>query len=104
LYVGQVSTFEMPSVLFVFTSADTNLKGGPTACSLLSHAMFLWFTSLQGWFLPEAAHPYYLLKDVAKVDFAAPKGPNPPLDPLSVKVSCFITRVFDDQEIRTNKW
>ncbi|KAK7441520.1 hypothetical protein VKT23_016510 [Stygiomarasmius scandens] len=53
----------MPSVLFVFTSADTNLKGGPTA-----------------------SHPYYLLKDVAKVDFAAPKGPNPPLDPLSVKM------------------
>ncbi|KAF5344340.1 hypothetical protein D9758_013261 [Tetrapyrgos nigripes] len=58
----------MPSVLFVFTSADKNLKDGPT-----------------GWFLPEAAHPYYVLKDIASIDFASPKGANPPLDPSSVK-------------------
>ncbi|KAK7444752.1 hypothetical protein VKT23_015069 [Stygiomarasmius scandens] len=58
----------MPSILFVFTSADKHLKGGPT-----------------GWYLPEAAHPYYILKDAASIDFAAPKGPNPPVDPTSVK-------------------
>ncbi|KAF5344343.1 hypothetical protein D9758_013262 [Tetrapyrgos nigripes] len=59
----------MPSVLFVFTSANKNLKDGPT-----------------GWYLPEAAHPYYVLKDSASIEFAAPQGPNPPIDPTSVKM------------------
>ncbi|KAI0787153.1 ThiJ/PfpI [Irpex lacteus] len=57
-----------PRVLFVFTSATTTLTGHPT-----------------GWFLPEAAHPYYVLAPHAEIDFAAPKGPNPPLDPNSVE-------------------
>ncbi|THV03711.1 ThiJ/PfpI [Dendrothele bispora CBS 962.96] len=59
----------MPSILFVFTSADKNLKGKPA-----------------GWFLPEAAHPYYILKDGFNIDFASLKGSNPPLDPLSVEM------------------
>ncbi|KDR83795.1 hypothetical protein GALMADRAFT_236180 [Galerina marginata CBS 339.88] len=58
----------MPSVLFVFTSADKTLSGGQT-----------------GWYLPEAAHPYYVLSPHATIDFAAPKGPNPPVDEGSVK-------------------
>ncbi|KIK59507.1 hypothetical protein GYMLUDRAFT_44478 [Collybiopsis luxurians FD-317 M1] len=58
----------MPSVLFVFTSANKNLKGGQT-----------------GWYLPEAAHPYYTLAPHVDIDFAAPKGPNPPVDEGSVK-------------------
>ncbi|KIK59508.1 hypothetical protein GYMLUDRAFT_201645 [Collybiopsis luxurians FD-317 M1] len=58
----------MPSVLFVFTSADKDLKGGPI-----------------GWYLPEAAHPYYTLAPHVDIDFAAPKGPNPPVDGNSVK-------------------
>ncbi|KAF5370045.1 hypothetical protein D9758_001103 [Tetrapyrgos nigripes] len=49
----------MPSVLFAYTSVDKSLKGG--------------------WYLPEAAHPYYVLKDFASIDFAALKGPNPPI-------------------------
>ncbi|KAH8834787.1 class I glutamine amidotransferase-like protein [Flagelloscypha sp. PMI_526] len=57
------------SILFVLTSADTTLRGGTT-----------------GWFLPEAAHPYYVLAPHASIDFAAPKGPNPPLDPLSIEM------------------
>ncbi|KAF5324763.1 hypothetical protein D9611_004185 [Ephemerocybe angulata] len=57
----------MPSILFVFTSAANTLTGEPT-----------------GWYLPEAAHPYYVLAPHAKIDFAAPKGPNPPLDQASV--------------------
>ncbi|THH31318.1 hypothetical protein EUX98_g2899 [Antrodiella citrinella] len=57
-----------PKILFVFTSADKNLKGGQT-----------------GWYLPEAAHPYYVLAPHAEIDFAAPKGPNPPVDESSVK-------------------
>jgi len=58
----------MPSVLFVFTSADKTLTGSPT-----------------GWYLPEAAHPYYKISPRANVDFASPKGPNPPLDQGSVE-------------------
>jgi hypothetical protein len=35
--------------------------------------------------LPEAAHPYYILAPHASIDFAAPKGPNPPVDQYSVE-------------------
>ncbi|PSS35493.1 hypothetical protein PHLCEN_2v1648, partial [Hermanssonia centrifuga] len=38
-----------------------------------------------GWYLPEAAHPYYVLAPHAEIDFAAPNGPNPPVDPHSVE-------------------
>jgi len=59
----------MPSkVLFVFTSASKTLTGAPT-----------------GWYLPEAAHPYYVLAAEHTIDFASPKGPNPPVDPSSVE-------------------
>ncbi|KAF4619355.1 hypothetical protein D9613_005211 [Agrocybe pediades] len=58
----------MPAVLFVLTSADKTLTGGQT-----------------GWYLPEAAHPYYKISQYATVDFAAPKGANPPIDEGSVK-------------------
>ncbi|KAK7049575.1 hypothetical protein VNI00_005606 [Paramarasmius palmivorus] len=59
----------MPSILFVFTSADKTLTGAQT-----------------GWYLPEAAHPYYVLAPHFKIDFAAPKGANPPVDEGSVKM------------------
>ena len=36
--------------------------------------------------MPEAAHPYYELSQQADIDFAAPKGPNPPVDQNSVKM------------------
>ncbi|KAJ7276343.1 ThiJ/PfpI [Mycena haematopus] len=58
----------MPAILFVLTSASTTLTGAAT-----------------GWYLPEAAHPYYILAPHATIDFASPAGPNPPLDPASVK-------------------
>ncbi|KAJ7810801.1 class I glutamine amidotransferase-like protein [Mycena olivaceomarginata] len=45
----------MPSVLFVFSSAAP-----------------------QGWYLPEAAHPYYVLAPHATIDFTSPNGANPP--------------------------
>jgi len=64
----------MPRVLFVFTSANKNLKGSQT-----------------GWFLPEAAHPYYKLAPHVDIDFASPAGPNPPVDEGSVKT-------FKDEE------
>ncbi|CDO71380.1 hypothetical protein BN946_scf184908.g138 [Trametes cinnabarina] len=55
-------------ILFVFTSVDKTLKGNST-----------------GWYLPEASHPYYVLAPKYEIDFAAPKGPNPPVDPSSVE-------------------
>lgn len=76
----------MPSrILFVFTSANKNLKGGQTvtAHSITSNAYLRFF---QGWYLPEAAHPYYVLSKTHQIDFASPKGPNPPVDEGSVKV------------------
>ncbi|KDN36839.1 hypothetical protein RSAG8_10537, partial [Rhizoctonia solani AG-8 WAC10335] len=67
----------MPSrILFVFTSADKSPSGTPT-----------------GWWLAEAAHPFYFLQGKAEIDFAAPKGPNPPLD-ASVKAST------DDESVK----
>ncbi|KAH9998302.1 class I glutamine amidotransferase-like protein [Russula vinacea] len=53
-------------ILFVLSSAQKSLQGDPT-----------------GWYLPEAAHPYYVLSPHFAIDFAAPAGPNPPMDPSS---------------------
>ncbi|KAF8974301.1 ThiJ/PfpI [Flammula alnicola] len=58
----------MPAVLFVFTSANKTLTGAQT-----------------GWYLPEAAHPYYIIAPHATIDFASPNGANPPIDEGSVK-------------------
>ncbi|KAJ7358333.1 ThiJ/PfpI [Mycena albidolilacea] len=59
----------MPSVLFVFTSTTKTLSDAQT-----------------GWYLPEAAHPYYVLAPHATIDFASPNGANPPVDEGSVKM------------------
>ncbi|KAF8212716.1 class I glutamine amidotransferase-like protein [Mycena galopus ATCC 62051] len=59
----------MPAILFVLTSANKALTGGQT-----------------GWFLPEAAHPYYIFAPHATIEFASPKGPNPDVDEGSVKM------------------
>ncbi|KAJ7781291.1 ThiJ/PfpI [Mycena metata] len=57
----------MPAVLFVLTSASKTLTGAQTG------------------YLPEAAHPYYVLAPHATIDFASPAGPNPPIDEGSIK-------------------
>ena len=49
---------------------------------------------IQGWYLPEAAHPYYVLAPYAKIDFAAPAGPNPPVDKGSVEVRSVVLLLF----------
>lgn len=69
-------------VLFVFTSTDKTLTGKDT-----------------GWYLPEAAHPYYVLSPHFDIDFAAPKGPNPPVDPSSTELFKDDTRFLDDQTV-----
>ncbi|KAF8320729.1 class I glutamine amidotransferase-like protein [Clavulina sp. PMI_390] len=58
----------MQSILFVLSGASKNLSGGET-----------------GWYLPEAAHPYYVLAPSYSITFAAPAGPNPPIDPASIE-------------------
>ncbi|KAG5646593.1 hypothetical protein DXG03_002897 [Asterophora parasitica] len=58
----------MPSVLFILTSANKTVTGNQT-----------------GYYLPEAAHPYWVLEPHVKIDFASPKGPNPPIDASSIK-------------------
>ncbi|KAH9482970.1 Glyoxalase 3 [Psilocybe cubensis] len=59
----------MPAVLFILSSADKSLAGKQT-----------------GWYLPELAHPYYVLTaNGIDIDFAAPKGPNPVPDEGSIR-------------------
>lgn len=59
-------------VLFVFTSNDRLVNT----------------TTKTGWYLPEAAHPYYGLHDAGfKVDFVSENGGEPPLDPDSVHIA-----------------
>ncbi|KAG8944779.1 hypothetical protein FRC04_001517 [Tulasnella sp. 424] len=50
-------------ILFIFTSASKTLLDNPT-----------------GWYLPEAAQPYYTLLPHFHITFASPLGPNPPID------------------------
>ncbi|KAF9534808.1 ThiJ/PfpI [Crepidotus variabilis] len=57
----------VPTMLIVFTSANLTMRYTPT-----------------GWYLPEIADAYYCLDPHVKMDFASPKGPNPPVDPKSV--------------------
>lgn len=59
-----------PRILIVLTSHDTfPANGKPT-----------------GWYLPEFAHPYHVLKDKAELVIASPKGGEAPLDPSSVEM------------------
>lgn len=56
-------------VLFVLSSHDQMISGKPT-----------------GWYLPEAAHPYFVVTKAGyEVVFASPKGGKAPLDPSSVE-------------------
>lgn len=59
-------------ILFVFTSNDKLVNT----------------STKTGWYLPEAAHPYYGLRDAGmEIDFVSEKGGNPPLDPDSVHIA-----------------
>lgn len=59
------------NVLVILTSHDTIDKiGKPT-----------------GWYLPELAHPYHILKDHVNITIASPKGGEAPLDPGSKNTS-----------------
>ncbi|GAA5951532.1 hypothetical protein JCM21900_001593 [Sporobolomyces salmonicolor] len=59
----------LPRVLFVLSSHGKMISGKPT-----------------GWYLPEAAHPYYQVTNAGyEVEFASPLGGAAPLDPSSVE-------------------
>ncbi|KAJ7591840.1 class I glutamine amidotransferase-like protein [Mycena floridula] len=51
----------MPSILFVFSSADKNLVGNPRWLLSARRSAF-------------AAHPYYIFSPSCEIDFASPKG------------------------------
>ncbi|CAF4795170.1 unnamed protein product [Rotaria sp. Silwood1] len=73
-------------VLFVLTSHDKLLNGHPT-----------------GWYLPEAAHPYYALEPYFKIDWASPKGGKAPLDPSSLdklKDDHICVQFLDDEKAK----
>lgn len=40
-----------------------------------------------GWYLPELAHPYHVLRTKANITLASPKGGEAPLDPSSVEAA-----------------
>jgi putative intracellular protease/amidase len=58
-----------PKILFILTSHDKlgNLD------------------KKTGWYLPELAHPYHLLRNKAEITVPSPKGGEAPLDPSSVE-------------------
>lgn len=65
-----ISTSTMaPKVLFVLTSHDAMGDSG----------------NKTGWYLPEFAHPYNVLKDHAEITIASPNGGEAPLDQGSVE-------------------
>ncbi|KAJ7068215.1 class I glutamine amidotransferase-like protein [Mycena amicta] len=77
----------MPAVLFVFTSANKTLTGHQT-----------------GWYLPEAAHPFYVLSPHTTIDFASPAGPNPPIDESSVQLfasDADSTKFLNDETVKS---
>src|SRR5258708_4761255 len=101
-------------ILFFFTSTSRvpisndptlNAKKGmqqndPTVTTtLLIFCDTCSITLLQGWYLPEAAHPYYVLSPHFTIDFAAPAGPNPPMDPQSQEVSTVPIASYDHGDI-----
>ena len=58
-----------PKVLVVLTSCNFIPNDRPT-----------------GWFLPEFAHPWDVLKDKTELTIASPKGGEAPLEPASVEM------------------
>lgn len=85
----------MSQILFVLSSAPRTLKNNPTVKCAQITLRICTECAWQGWFLNEAAHPYYVFtRERFTIDFAAPGGPNPPLDPYSIKVILASLRSF----------
>lgn len=54
---------------------------------LTSHSKFGSLDKKTGWYLPELAHPYHILRNKAEITVASPKGGEAPLDPSSVEAA-----------------
>ncbi|KAF7358179.1 Glutathione-independent glyoxalase HSP31 [Mycena venus] len=116
----------MPSILFVLTSAEKTLTGTPTVgffapyigplklncylprislgmvyLSSLDRGLHLTRCAMR--YLPEAAHPYYILAPHATIDFASPAGANPPIEPTSITLfasDAECTKFLADEEVQ----
>jgi hypothetical protein len=74
-------------ILFIFTSENLSLTDDSIVTTVTALQILAVLTLLQGWYLPEAAHPYIVLSPHFTIEFASPKGPNPPMDPTSFRVN-----------------
>lgn len=54
---------------------------------LTSHNKFGDLDKPTGWYLPELAHPYHILRNKSNIIVASPKGGEAPLDPSSVEAA-----------------
>jgi putative intracellular protease/amidase len=67
-----MSTTTKPNFLIILTSHSTITAASPPRPT--------------GWWLPEFAHPFYVLSPYFNLVIASPKGGVAPLDPLSIEL------------------
>ena len=79
-----------PRILFVFTSANKTLTGSQTV-SRDVYRLDRTDTRIQGFWLSEAAHPYYVLAPNFEIDFASPQKTFP-VDSNSVAVCPILSK------------
>lgn len=65
---------------------STQAKAGKLLFVLTSHQWMLDGKEPAGYYLAEAAHPYYTLRDHFDIEWASPKGGQAPLNPDSVEM------------------
>jgi len=85
-------TTMVPRILFVYTSANKLIsRSRQTVSSSIQHHEYIDIdTSIQGYWLSEAAHPYYTLVPKFEIDFASPKKTFP-VDTDSVTVGSILS-------------
>jgi len=81
-----------PRILFVFTSANKEIsRGRQTVSSSIQRHDYIYIDALiQGYWLSEAAHPYYALVPNFDIDFASPEKTFP-IDTDSVTVGSILS-------------
>jgi len=79
-----------PRILFVFTSANKEISQGRQTVSPNIQRHDYINALIQGYWLSEAAHPYYILAPNFDIDFASPKKTFP-VDTDSVTVSSILS-------------
>lgn len=67
------------------TVANATMSAGKILVVITSHTKLIGSDHPTGWYLPELAHPYYILKEAGyELVAASPKGGEAPLDQASV--------------------